>query len=247
MNKYFNIKLELDPAEVDRVIERSILEGNKGYVCSVERNVMATANSSIEFQNIVNSALINICDGNFVAKCIGIAHRKKFITYIGADLFVKYVKKGTYKQYFLGNTQEVLNGLKNNLRQWDDKIDTMSFKTLPFKKVEDFNYEKIAIAINKSNPDIIWVSLGAPKQEYFMNKLLPFLDKGVLFGFGAIFNFYSGDKSFKRAPKIFLKLHLEWLYRMTQEPKKNFQRNWSFLKMAPSLIIEERRKIKNKK
>ena len=247
MDKYFNVKLELDSDEVDRVIQKAILDGKKGYVCSVERNVMATANNSIEFQNIVNDALVNICDGNFVANCISIANRKEYNSYIGADLFIKYVQRCCFKQYFLGNTQEVLSGLKNKLKKFDDKIDTMTFKTLPFKKVKDFDYEKIAAAINKSNPDIIWVSLGAPKQEYFMNKLLPFLDKGVLFGFGAIFNFYSGDKNFKRAPWIFLKLHLEWLYRMFQEPKKNFQRNWSFLKMAPALIIEERRKIENQK
>jgi N-acetylglucosaminyldiphosphoundecaprenol N-acetyl-beta-D-mannosaminyltransferase len=247
MNKYFNVKLEFDSDKVDHIIQNAILHGEKGYVCSVERNVMATANNSIEFQNIVNNALVNICDGNFVARCISIAHRKKYDSYIGADLFIKYVKSGTFKQYFLGNTQEVLNGLKNNLKQFDEKIETMTFKTLPFKNVKDFDYQKIAESINRSNADIIWVSLGAPKQEYFMNNLLPFLDKGVLFGFGAIFNFYSGDKNIKRAPWIFLKLHLEWLFRMYQEPKKNFQRNWSFLKMAPALIIEEIRNIKNQK
>ena len=244
MNKYFNVKLELDPDEVDKIIEKSITEENKGYVCSVERNVMATAQNSAEYRNIINSALVNICDGNFVAKCIGIAHGKRFTTYIGADLFIKYVKKGIYSQYFLGNTQEVLDGLKDRLSKWDDKILAMQFKTLPFKKVEDFDYEKIANEINDSSPDIIWVSLGAPKQEYFMSNILPYLNKGILFGFGAIFNFYSGDKKLKRAPKIFLKLHLEWLYRMIQEPKKNFERNWSFLKISPRLIIEEKRKLK---
>jgi len=245
MKKYFKVKLELDPNEVDRVIEKSISEEIKGYVCSVERNVMTTAHNSVEYRNVVNNALVNICDGSFVARCIGIAHKRSFPTYIGADLFVKYVKKGIYNQYFLGNTPDILNGLKNNLRKWDSKIDSMSFKTLPFKNVEDFDYEKIANEINESNPDIIWVSLGAPKQEYFMSNLLPFLNKGVLFGFGAIFNFYSGDKKLKRAPKIFLKFNLEWLYRMIQEPKKNFQRNWSFLKICPTLILEERRNIKN--
>lgn len=247
MNKYFNVKLEFDGAEVDKIIQEAILTERKGFVCSVERNIMATANNSIEYQNVINNALVNICDGNFVAKCISIAHKKKYTSYIGADLFIKYVRKGVYKQYFLGNTPEILDGLKNKLSEWDQQINSMPFVTLPFKKVEDFDYESIALKINKSKPDIIWVSLGAPKQEVFMNNLLPYLDKGVLFGFGAIFNFYSGDNNFKRAPKIFLKLHLEWLYRMIQEPKKNFERNWLFLKMVPDLINEERLKIKSLK
>ncbi|MDB4779797.1 WecB/TagA/CpsF family glycosyltransferase [Akkermansiaceae bacterium] len=244
MKKYFNVYLEFDPDEVDRTIHQAIIDERTGYVCSVERNVMATANNSNEFQKVVNNALINICDGNFVARCISIAHCKNYKTYIGADLFLKYVKSGIYKQYFLGNTSEVLDGLRNNLSRWDDKISEMSFETLPFRRVEDFNYAEIAKKINISKPDIIWVSLGAPKQEYFMSKLLPFLDKGVLFGFGAIFNFYAGDQGIQRAPNVYLKLKLEWLYRMMQEPKKNFQRNWSFLQMAPKLIMEEKKKIR---
>ena len=243
MDKYFNVKLELDPHRVDMIIENSIKNGEKGYVCSVERNVMSTANKSTIFQEIVNNALVNICDGNFVAKCIGLAHNKKIKTYIGADLFIKYIKKGIYKQYFLGNTSEVLHGLKNTLINYDRKIENMVFETLPFRQVDEFNYKEIANKINAHDVDIIWVSLGAPKQEYFMSKLVPHLNKGVLFGLGAIFNFYSGDKNTKRAPQLFLKYKLEWLYRMIQEPKKNFARNWEFLKLAPKLIRNERKKL----
>ena len=96
----------------------------------------------------------------------------------------------------------------------------MQFVTLPFKKVQDFDYQEIANNINENNPDIIWVSLGAPKQEEFMSKLLPYINRGVMFGFGAIFNFYSMNTTEKRAPKIFLKLHIEWIYRIFNNPKK---------------------------
>ena len=245
MDKYFNVLLELDRNEVDKIIQNAIAEKKCGFVCSVERNVMATANNDSVFQKVVNDALVNICDGNFVARCISIAHKKKFSTYIGADLFVDYVKKAKYKQYFLGNTPEILSGLRNSLSLWDPKITNMPFETLPFRAVEDFDYPKIAAEINLYKPDIIWVSLGAPKQEMFMHKLQPYLNQGVMFGFGAIFNFYSGDVNFKRAPKLFLFLHLEWLYRMIQEPKKNFHRNWGFLKIVPKLIRDERKKLIN--
>ena len=64
--------------------------------------------------------------------------------------------------------------------------------SLPFMPVENFDYQSIANKINKIEPDIIWVSLGAPKQEIFMNKIKPLLNHGVLFGIGAAFNFYIG-------------------------------------------------------
>ena len=65
-----------------------------------------------------------------------------------------------------------------------------------------------------------------------------------MFGFGAIFNFYSGLPGQKRAPKPFIYFKLEWLYRLYQEPSKNFKRNWAYLKMTQKLIREEKNKLK---
>ena len=58
--------------------------------------------------------------------------------------------------------------------------------------VESFNYDLISQKINDTKPDFIWVGLGAPKQEIFMSKLEPFINKGLMIGVGAAFNFYNG-------------------------------------------------------
>jgi N-acetylglucosaminyldiphosphoundecaprenol N-acetyl-beta-D-mannosaminyltransferase len=111
---------------------------------------------------------------------------------------------------------------------------------LPFAKVEDFSYEEIASQINKIRPDIIWVSLGAPKQEIFMSKLLPFLDKGVMFGIGAAFNYYAG---ILKEPTVRIgTLRIIWLMRLFEEPKKQFRRCWNFIRVIPILKREERKK-----
>ena len=123
----------------------------------------------------------------------------------------------------------------------------MSFSELPFRKVEDFDYKSIAENINNDNPDIIWVSLGAPKQEFFMANLLPYLNRGVMFGVGAVFNFNAGTGHVKRAPLWMRRLKLEWLYRAFEEPQKNIPRYWNFIKILPSLIISEKKKVKNDK
>lgn len=244
MQKYFNVNLEFDAEKVDHIIESTIAEGGKGYVCSVESNNLTVANKNKEFGEVVNNALVNICDGSVLAMILGKIHKQKYKSYIGADLFIDYINKRKYTQYFLGNTSEVLSGLKNNLKQIDPRIEEMNFVELPFKKVEEFDYESIAKHINEANPDIIWVSLGAPKQEFFMAKLLPYLNRGVMFGFGAIFNFNSGTEHVKRAPQWMRKLKMEWFYRASEEPKKNVPRYWGFIKLMPSLILSERRKVR---
>lgn len=243
--KYFNVRLQFDKEQFDKTIFDTIANGGKGYVCSVESNNLTVANTRPEFLDVVNGALVNNCDGSILAKILAHIHKQPIDSYIGADIFIKYVKMCRFRQYFLGNTPEVLNGLRENLSKIDPKIAYMQFETLPFRSVDEFDYEDIARKINADNPDIIWVSLGAPKQEMFMNRLEPYLNRGIMFGFGAIFNFNSGVSAVKRAPGWMLKLRLEWLYRAFNEPKKNIPRYWNFIKILPRLIREEKRLVKN--
>lgn len=246
-NKYFNVSIEFDKNVVDDTIVNAIENNIVGYVCSIERNNLTVANKDSSFLDVLNCALINNCDGSVVASIIGKIYHKPFESYIGGDLFLKFIKLRKYRHYFLGNTPEILNGLKNNLVDIDPKIEEMSFETLPFLSVNEFDYNQIAQNINNDAPDCIWISLGAPKQEQFMAKLQPYLNHGVMFGIGAAFNFNSGVGEVHRAPLWMRKHKLEWLHRIIVEPKKNLPRSWAFIKILPSLIIKEQRKIKNYK
>ena len=245
MKPYFNVLLEFDKAQFDKTVFEAIENGTVGYSCSVESNNLTVANKNPEFLKVLNGALVNNCDGSVLAKILGKIHHEPLDSYIGADIFIKYIKMKKFKQFFLGNTEEVLEGLRKNLSQIDSKIANMKFMTLPFRKVDKFDYQGIAGVINAENPDIIWVSLGAPKQEMFMSRLQPYLKRGVMFGYGAIFNFNAGVGEVKRAPKWMLNLRLEWLHRALEQPQKNIPRYWGFIKILPKLIREERKKVKN--
>lgn len=241
---YFNVRIEFDRDELDRKIFKAIEEGTPGYSCSVEANNLTVANRNPEFLKVLNGALVNNCDGSVLAKILAWIHKEPIDSYIGADIFIKYISMKRFRQFFLGNTREVLDGLKKNLSEIDPAIADMHFETLPFRSVDDFDYEGIAEMINADNPDIIWVSLGAPKQEMFMSRLKPYLKRGVMFGYGAIFNFNAGVGEVRRAPKLMLRMRLEWLYRAFEQPKKNIPRYWNFIKILPRLIREERRKVR---
>lgn len=243
MKPYFNVLLEFDKAQFDKIIFEAIENGTVGYSCSVESNNLTVANKNPEFLKVLNGALVNNCDGSVLAKILGKIHHEPLDSYIGADIFIKYVKMKKFKQFFLGNTEEVLAGLRENLSKIDPKIAEMRFETLPFRKVDEFDYQGIADMINAENPDIIWVSLGAPKQEMFMARLQPYLKRGVMFGYGAIFNFNAGVGAVKRAPQWMLNLRLEWLHRALEQPHKNMPRYWGFIKILPKLIMEERKKV----
>lgn len=242
--KYFNVSIEFDKDKLDNIIFNAIENGIVGYSCSVESNNLTVANKDPEFLKVLNGAIVNNCDGSVLAKILGMIHHEALDSYIGADIFIKYIKMCKFNQFFLGNTPEVLAGLKMNLSKIDPRINDMRFETLPFRKVDEFDYQGIANMINAENPDIIWVSLGAPKQEMFMSRLKPYLKRGVMFGYGAIFNFNAGVGNVKRAPQWMLNLRLEWLHRALEQPKKNIPRYWNFIKILPRLIRDERRKVR---
>ena len=143
--------------------------------------------------------------------------------------------------FFMGTSQGTLDGLKREMSQVNPDLQGMTFYELPFLSVEEFDYEGIARMVEEDGADIIWVALGAPKQCYFMQRLLPYLKHGVMLGVGAAFKFYSGTAE-KRAPLWMRQMHLEFVYRIMQDPKKQMRRCGWIICTLPSMISEEKSK-----
>ena len=120
-------------------------------------------------------------------------------------------------------------------------VEDMQFVELPFCDVEAFDYDEIARMVEADGAKIIWVALGAPKQERFMARLLPHLQQGVMIGVGAAFKFYSGMEE-RRCPEWIQRHHLEFIYRILQDPKKQLRRCYWILRTLPGLYLEEKRK-----
>lgn len=146
--------------------------------------------------------------------------------------------------FFMGTSTKTLAALKENLVKIDARIAEMTFYELPFRSVDQFDYQGIAKEVNADGADIIWVALGAPKQEMFMNKLKPYLNRGIMIAVGAAFKFYSGLEE-KRAPGWMVRHHLEFIYRIFSEPKKQLKRCWWIVITLPGLLFGEWKKKKN--
>jgi N-acetylglucosaminyldiphosphoundecaprenol N-acetyl-beta-D-mannosaminyltransferase len=244
MDKYFDIFIEFDKYLIDKIILESISFKKKGYVCVVDGNVLANTYVNDEYKGIINNAVVNLCDGSSIALLAGILHHKRFDSYTGPEIFSKLTKT-KYRQYFIGNTEENLNRLKTMFTTLGYKVDQFKFEYLPFRNVNDFDFPTIAESINEFSPDIIWVSLGAPKQEIFISKLYPFINRGILFAIGAAFTLFLGNKQNKRAPELLRRMHLLWLIRLMHEPRKVGKRALNYLVLLPVLVLDEIKRTKN--
>lgn len=238
----FEVSIEFDRNKLFNVIVNCINEGRKGYVCFADANVMTIARQDYSYLQILREALVNSCDGGSIATIVNRVHNVNVRAYNGPDLFEDYIKLTDYKQLLLGNTDEKYQMVVEELHRRGLSSDHISHLPVPFAKVEDFDYRGIASEVNLINPDVIWVSLGAPKQERFMSMLLPFINRGVMFGIGAAFNFYIG--MIKQPSLRIGSFRFIWLDRIYREPKKQLRRVGKILKSLPLLYWDERKRYK---
>lgn len=238
----FEINIEFDRSELWNKIKSCIDSGAKGYVCFADANVLSIARKDKAYLQILQGALVNSCDGGSIATIVNRIHGTNVRAYNGPDLFEDYIKKTDYQHLLLGNTEEKFLMIVEELHRRGIPSNHISHLPVPFANVEEFDYKGIAQKVNEMNPDIIWVSLGAPKQERFMSLLLPYINRGVMFGIGAAFNFYIGmikQPSFRIGAFRFI-----WLDRILREPKKQLKRCCKIVKAMPLLYWDERKRYK---
>jgi N-acetylglucosaminyldiphosphoundecaprenol N-acetyl-beta-D-mannosaminyltransferase len=241
MKKYFNILLEFNHEKLEKkVIEIANSSNKNGYACFVDLNSLVYANKHFMVMEVINKATVNSCDGSYIAMAASKLHKKKYKEYIGPDFFKKFIFTAN-KHLIIGNTETVFNKVKEKVTE--KKQTDMHYLSLPFKNVEDFDYEGISDYINNLSPDYIWVSLGAPKQELFMSFLVNKLNRGMLLGVGAALNYFSGE--IKDIPDWTKKLHIIWVYRIFTEPKKQFKRMAKVFLEFPKIYKSEKKKINN--
>ena len=134
----------------------------------------------------------------------------------GCDTAIKLLELANQKKktiYLFGAKEEVVERLVEVIKKNYSKIKILGFSN---GYVED--KDKVFSEIVKLEPDICLVALGIPMQEKLIMKYISKVKKGIYMGVGGTFDVLSGYK--KRAPKIFIKLNLEWLYRIVTEPKR---------------------------
>lgn len=227
--------------ETVQLIEQNIETLRGQYICvsNVHTTVMGYENK--EYQTIQNNAVMALPDG----KPLSIVSRKR--GYIqaervtGPDLMRELFERDNgLRHYFYGSSPETLEQLKENLVKNYPKLIIEGMISPPYRALTDEEDKKDIAAINESGADILWVGLGAPKQEQWMAAHQGRVN-AVMIGVGAGFDYHAGV--IERAPEWMQKLSLEWLYRLLQDPKRLFKRYWNTNLKFLRLVRKENREI----
>lgn len=241
MKTYFQIKYLFDKDKVHEAIAQRLQQPGSDYICVADGVIMNTANRRPKYLEVINGGMFAICDSSYVPLYVRWIHGERHKNYTGSEIFEDIVRGRKHRMIFMGTQQNILDGLKENLKKMNPDVEGMQFIELPFCKVSEFDYPGIAKMIEDDGADIIWVALGAPKQEYFMSLLKPHLKHGVMIAVGAAFKFFSGT-DVNRAPQWMIDSHLEFVHRLSQEPGKQARRCFHIVRTLPGLLYSEWRR-----
>jgi N-acetylglucosaminyldiphosphoundecaprenol N-acetyl-beta-D-mannosaminyltransferase len=137
------------------------------------------------------------------------------------EVFEKSVKEG-WRHFFYGGAPGVADDLAAKMRDRFPGLQIAETICPPFRALTAAEEVDVVNRINQSGADIVWVGIGAPRQELWMAKHRRALDPSVLVGVGAAFDFLSGVKP--QAPRWMMNSGLEWLFRLGSEPKRLWRR-----------------------
>ncbi len=226
------VSLEETMQLFDQWIERK----EKRRVCVTPVNCVVWAHKNPVLQELYNSADLTLCDGVpliWASKFLGKETLQHRVT--GLDLLPAYIErcyqKG-YRQFFMGAREGVGELLRKQSEEQYPGIQICGVYSPPYaEKFSVEENEKMIELINRAQPDILWVSLTAPKQDFWIQEHLHRLDVRVAIGVGGAFEVAAG--LIDRAPAFMQKNGLEWLYRFYKEPRRLFKR---YIFEAPAFI-----------
>lgn len=222
------------------------------YICVSNVHTTVMAYRDEDYRQVQNQAAMALPDGkplSIVSKRRGYKEAKRVP---GPDLMpeiFRISKEKGYRHYFYGSTEETLEKLRIKLKEKYPYLKIAGVYAPPFRPLSKEEDDQMIHRINEAKPDFIWVGLGAPKQEIWMNAHMDQVS-GIMVGVGAAFDFSAG--TVKRAPKWMQELCLEWLYRILQDPvrliPRYFGTNLSFLwnVSRESKAFRKAEKIKNR-
>lgn len=142
----------------------------------------------------------------------------------GPSLFGEVMRQGVPQQvrhFLLGGTPEVLDRLAGALTSRYDGVQIVGRFAPPFAPLTDDYLAECVEHIRPSKPDLVWVGLGTPKQDYAGDRLCAALGLPVL-NVGAAFDFAAGAK--REAPVWMQRAGFEWLFRLASEPRRLWRR-----------------------
>jgi N-acetylglucosaminyldiphosphoundecaprenol N-acetyl-beta-D-mannosaminyltransferase len=218
-----------------KILEEWIRERRREYVVLLGAHGIVEMQSEPTLRQVDNAAGLVTPDGMpnvWLGKWKGYREIEKvYAPDIMSAAFTRGLELG-WRHFFYGGKEGVADALADRMRARHPGIVIAGTYCPPFRALSDAEVATVASRINDSRPDLVWVGLGCPKQDFWMARFRPHLDAPVLLGVGAGFDFLSGTMPL--APRWVQRSGFEWLYRLFSDPRRLWPR---YSRVIPRFMV----------
>lgn len=220
-NKYVKI-LDLPFIAEDRntilnLIYKRVENDEKTFIITANAEIAMYARENKEYLELTKKSNYIVADGIGIVKGAKLLNKNIPERIPGIELMmdmIEYANLNDKKVYFYGAKPETIEKMVNILKNKYTKLNIVGYH----HGYHDDSDNKIMNEVIQLKPDYVFVAKGCPLQDEWIIKVLDNVDKGVFMGVGGSFDVISGNV--KRAPEIWQKLNLEWMYRLLNNPQR---------------------------
>jgi N-acetylglucosaminyldiphosphoundecaprenol N-acetyl-beta-D-mannosaminyltransferase len=216
-------------------MDGTVAARGRGYICVAATHTVMVAQEDDAAMDAVLGASLVVPDGQPLVWALRALGRPLPDRVYGPDLMLRHCERAAANgsRIFLygGRNQGALVQLTLNLRRRFPGLRVVGGCSPPFRDLAEEELDAVALEINRSDADIVWVGIGVPKQEKWMAAMRDRLDAPVLVGVGAAFDFHAG--LVPQAPGWMQSAGLEWAFRLAQEPRRLWKR---YLRYNPRFV-----------
>jgi len=214
----------LDCKALASQVLRAAAAGAGGQIFALNVHTFTEANRFPSYEAILESSYLVYADGVPISWASRLTGKRVPRTH-GHDFMMETLRQSSgtgIGHYFLGGTEETLQAMAARCRESLPGVRIAGSYSPPFRKLSPEEERDMAARINASSAGILWVALGAPRQEQWIHRMKPLLQVPVMAGVGAAFEILAGR--FSRAPRWMQSVGLEWFWRLAQDPGRLWRR-----------------------
>jgi N-acetylglucosaminyldiphosphoundecaprenol N-acetyl-beta-D-mannosaminyltransferase len=195
------------------------------YIAVTDMHSLMEAQHAVSFKRILQDADLVVPDGFplvWLGRRKGFALRRRVYGPELMERFCEETAASGYRHFLYGGAPGVAEDLATRLAVRFPGLQIAGAYCPPFRPLTQEEDLQVLSLINEARADIVWVGLGAPKQERWMSEHQRYLKAPVLVGVGAAFDFHTGRIT--QAPRWMREHGLEWLFRLSREPGRLWRR-----------------------
>lgn len=219
MKKEQYLGVDVSPLNYEEIIDdirQRIEAGKQSTIIAVNPEKVMAANNNSELKNLINDSTYQIPDGVGIILASKLKKGNIRSRVTGVDMMerlIRFAAEEDRKVFLYGAKEEVVVRAKKNLEEKYQGLNIVGYEN---GYVQD--QEALLKKINDSEAELLFVAMGSPKQELWIQENKPKLAVKVFQGVGGSFDVFAGKV--QRAPKVYRQLGLEWFYRLIKEPKR---------------------------